>query len=52
MPFIGPFFMKLKHDQQHFLSVSCTVLDENLRNSLIADTGSWENCMDMVFTFT
>lgn len=50
MPSSAPIFTKLKHDQQHFLRDLCTKFDENLRNNLVADAGSWKVCMDMVFT--
>jgi hypothetical protein len=42
--------MKVKHDQQHFLRDLCTKYDEKLRNNLVADAGSWKNCVNMVFT--
>jgi len=50
MPSTAPIFMKLNRDQQHFLRHLCTEFDENLSNNLVADAGSWKNCMDVVFT--
>jgi len=50
MPSTAPIFTKLKRDHQHFLRELCTEFDEKLRNNLVADAGSWKNCMDVVFT--